>query len=215
MLKRILRDIKNILENENGYVMAAMAVASMLSANSQRNAQMKAKAADAKLQRAKLERARMRATDDFVANTQRAREASQKREVQIESNRIDAESNVDVTFAGSGISGQSINEIDAELNASVVQNKLENKRALGQQLGDMYRNYGQTMEDTAIQGENIDTTGVKGSTLADLAGAAGAAQSVAGLDAKLASSGFFKSTPTQKLSVGDYNKHGMNISKSI
>ena len=88
--------------------MGIMAAASLIQSNEQRKAQMKAKAADARLQRAKLERARMRATEDYVANTQRTREAAQQREFQIEENRLDSEAAVDATFADSGISGQSI-----------------------------------------------------------------------------------------------------------
>lgn len=151
---------------------AAMAVGSLLSSNSQRNAQMKAKAADARLQRAKLERARLRSTEDYVENSQRAREAAQAREVQIEENRIDAESKVDETFAGSGISGQSVSEIDNELNAAIIKNKFENKRQLDTQLSDMARDYSQTMNDSAEQAKSIDTTEVKGSFLEDAMGAA-------------------------------------------
>ena len=156
-------------------VMAAMAVGSLLSSHSQRKAQMRAKIADAKLQRARLEKARMRSTEDYVANSQRAREAAQSREIQIESNRLDAESKISETFAGSGISGQSISEIDNELNATAERNKIENKRALDQQLGDLSRNYTQTMTDTADQAASIDTTAVKSNLIGDLTQAASAA----------------------------------------
>jgi len=162
---------------------AAMAVGSLLSANSQRNAQMKAKTADAKLQRAKLERARLRSTEDYVANTQRAREAAQRREIQIEENKIDAESKMAESFAGSGIGGQSIDQLADELSASVSKNKFENREALDQQLGDMARNYSQTMNDSAEQAKSIDTTAVKGSFLEDAMGAAQAASTGANLDA--------------------------------
>lgn len=154
------------------WIAAGMAVASALAANSQRNAQMRAKAADAKLQRARLERARKRKTDDYVANSQKAREAAQDREVQIESNRIDAESRIDTTFAASGISGQSLNDLDAELNASVVKNKIESKRALDDQLGALSRDYSQSMEDSAFESQGIDTTAVKGNFLSEVAGTA-------------------------------------------
>ncbi len=168
---------------------AAMAVGSMISANSARNDQMRAKAADAKLQRAKLERARTRATDDFVANKQRAREAAQKREVQMESNRINAESKVDTTFAGSGISGQSLDELDAELNASVVKNKIENKKALEQELGSLQRGFSHTMDDSAAQAQAIDTTAVEGSFLGDAATGMSAYAGASNFGSSLASSG--------------------------
>lgn len=167
------------------YVMAAMAVGSLLSSHSQRKAQMKAKAADARLQRARLEKARLRSTEDYVANSQRAREAAQNREIQIESNRLDAEAQVDATFAGSGISGTSVNEIDNELNATVERNKIENRNALEDQLGDLSRNYSQGMNDTADQSAAIDTTAVKGSFIGDVAQATQAAASVSGLGASL------------------------------
>lgn len=154
------------------WLAAGMAVASAMQSHSQRKAAMRAKVADAKLQRARLERARQRKTDDYVANSQKAREAAQDREVQIESNRIDAESRVDTTFAGSGISGQSLNDLDAELNASVVKNKIESKRALDDQLGALSRDYSQSMEDSAFESQGIDTTAVKGNFLSEVAGAA-------------------------------------------
>ena len=183
MLKNLIKEFKYIINNEGGYyVMAAMAVASLISANEGRNAQMKAKAADARLQRAKLKRARMRGTESFVENQQRAKEAALKREIQIEENRLNAESKVDTTFAGSGISGQSVNEIDAELNASVSKNKLENKRALDTTLADTAKTYSDSISDSALQTEQIDTTRIKGSFLNDALGAVGAAASVAGID---------------------------------
>jgi len=167
------------------YLMAAMAVGSMIQANEARNAQMKAKAADAKLQRAKLERARVRASGDYQTNTQRAREATQKREITIEENRLNAESKVDQTFAGSGISGQSVSEIDNEIEAAVSKNKFENKKALDTQLSDMTQNYSDTMTDTAEMSKGIDTTEVKGSFLGDAMGAVQAAGSVQGLSDSL------------------------------
>lgn len=156
------------------YFAAAMAIGSMISAHEQRKAQMKAKAADAKLQRAKLERARMRSTEDFVANSQRAREASQKREIQIEENRVQAESKIDTTFAGSGISGQSVSELDKELETAVQKNKFENRKALDTQLSDLSKDYSDTMTDTAYEAQGIDTARVKGTFLGDaLIGAQG------------------------------------------
>ena len=147
--------------------MGIMAAASLIQSNEQRKAQMKAKAADARLQRAKLERARMRATEDYVANTQRTREAAQQREFQIEENRLDSEAAVDATFADSGISGQSIAEIDNELNAAMLKNKFENRKQLDRQLSDMAKDYSDTMSDTSEQAAAIDTTRVKGSFIGD------------------------------------------------
>ena len=184
---------------------AAMAVGSLLSSNSQRNAQMKAKAADAKLQRAKLERARLRSTEDYVENSQRAREAAQQREVQIEENRLDSEAKMAETFAGSGISGQSISELDDELNASVMKNKLENKRALDTELADMARDYSQGMNDSAEQAKSIDTTAVKGSFLEDTMNAAQAAQSVSGI-----SGGIDSALSSVGNSVGSFFKNEYN-----
>lgn len=167
------------------YFAAAMAVGSMISANEQRNAQMKAKAADAKLQRAKLERARLRGTEDFVANSQRAREAAQKREIQIEENRIKAESRIDETFAGSGIGGQSISEIDKELESAVMKNKMENKRALDRQLGDLSKDYSDSMSDSAFESQGIDTARVKGAFFGDAATGAQAYSQFSGVSAKI------------------------------
>lgn len=186
MLKRILKNLLSILGNEDGFmIMAGMAAASLLSSHSKRKAQMKAKAADAKLQRARLEKARMRSTEDYVSNSQRAREAAQGREIQIEDNRIQAESKVAETFAGSGISGQSVSEIDNELNATVEENKIQNKRALDKTLRDTARNYSYGMNDTADQSASIDTTAVKGNFLADAAGAVSAAAQGANIQSQI------------------------------
>ena len=159
------------------YFMAAMAIGSLLSSNSARNAKMKAQAADAKLQLARSKRAKTRATDAFSTNTQRAREATQRREIQIESNRIDAESKIDETFAGSGISGTSVSELDRELSAEVGKNKIANKRALDEQLADSQKSYGEQLEDINSQTQNINTTAPKQDVLGDVVSAASTAAS--------------------------------------
>lgn len=149
------------------YFAAAMAIGSMISAHEQRKAQMKAKAADAKLQRARLEQSRLRATEDYETNTQRAREAALQREAAIESRRLDAEAGIDKQFAGSGIGGQSVNEIDTEVAAAVAKDKFNNKKSLEVQLSDMARDYSLTMSDSASASQGIDTTRVKGTFLGD------------------------------------------------
>jgi hypothetical protein len=181
MFNKFIKDIKLIVNNEGGFgVMAAMAVGSLLSANSQRNAKMESQAADAKLQRAKMESARTRGKDTFSTNTRRMREAAQKREIQIESNRLDAESKVDETFAGSGISGTSVNELDDELDAASTRNKYENINALDQQLSDANKSFGDQGEDINLNAENINTTAPKNDVLGNVMGAVGAAASVSG-----------------------------------
>lgn len=164
-------------------LMAAMVVGSLLSSNAQRNAQMKAQAADAKLQRAKLEKARLRQADDYTVNSQRLREATQRREVEIESNRLDAESGFDEAFAGSGITGSTVDQMDAEINAAVVKNKKENLDSLDQQLGDMARNYQQGVDDINVQSKAINTTAPKQNVLGDIINAATtSAQAMSGLE---------------------------------
>lgn len=162
------------------YVQGAMAAASMLSANSKQKAAMKAAVEDAKLQRAKLERARTRQAGDFATNTQRAREAAQRREIQIESQRVAADSKIEETFAGSGISGTSVDELDNEINAQVDKNKQESRKALDQNLADQQRadrNFG---EDTAVQATNIGAAPEGGGVMEQLqAGASGFATGAA------------------------------------
>lgn len=180
--------IKHYIKDEGGWMlMAGMAAASLVSAHEQRKAQMKAKVGDAKLQRARLEKARTRASGDYATNSQRAREAAQSREIQIEENRLQAESAIDSTFAGSGIGGTSVNQLDDELEASAAKNKMQNKKALDTQLSDINKNYSNTMNDSSDQAASIDTTAVKGSFLNDAMGAASAAASVQSLDAGLVS----------------------------
>lgn len=191
------------------FLMAGMAVASMVQANSQKNKAMKAAAADIELQRAKMERARLRAAGDLATNTQRAREASQKREIEIERNRVKAESKVDETFAGSGISGTSVDELDNELNAEVSQNKVDNKKALDQNLSDQFRGARQGAEDDFAQSSQIGAGAPKGSSFIDqaIAGAQGAAQGAEfqGTFDKAASGiqSFFTSTPTSTMGLGN------------
>ncbi len=162
------------------YAAIAMAVVSLFSSSSKRKKANAAKVADAVLQRKRLEKARVRKTEDFVENSQRAKEATMKREIQIESNRLDAESKLAETFAGSGIGGTSVQAIDSELNNTVQKNKIENKEALDDQLGDLTRDFSRTMNDTADEAASIDTTAVKGSPVGDLTAAADAASKVMG-----------------------------------
>ena len=159
-----------------GVLSGIMAVGSLLSSHSKRKAQMKAQAADANLQRAKLEMARTRQADDFTTNTQRMREAAQRRELEIEAGKLDAESGFDVAFAGSGISGSSVDEMDAEINAAVVKNKYENLEALDAQLSDMNRQYQQGTENLNMQAEGINTTKPATDVLGDVLKATSAAE---------------------------------------
>jgi len=180
------------------YLMAAMAIGSLLSGNSQRNAKMKAQAADIKLQRARNETARTRSIDTLSTNTSRMREASQKREIAIEKNRLNAESKFDETFAGSGISGTSVDEIDNEIDAEVAQNKNENLRALDRQLSDTTKSFKDQMEDVDANAANINTTAPTNDTFGQIAGAVSAASSVQGLDSKVSK---FFSGPTKSLGI--------------
>lgn len=165
--------------------MAAMAVGSLISSHQQRKAQMQAKVADAKLQRARLERARLRSTEDYVANSQRAREGAQAREIKIEENRLDAESRIDETFAGSGISGTSVSQLENELDAVVEKNKFQNRKSLDQELSGLGRNYRIGTEDINYQSESIDTTPVKTNLLSEAFNVAQGAASGIGVDRSL------------------------------
>lgn len=156
------------------WVAAGMAVASMLAANNQRNAEMKAAAADAKLQRARMKQARTRLAGDYATNTQRMKEAALSREINLEKSRVDAESKMDQQFAGSGISGTSVNELDNDLNAMVAKSKIDNKRSLDESLTDAARSNLQTAEDMKFESRNIGS-GPKGLSLGEQvsAGASG------------------------------------------
>lgn len=184
-------------------LMATMAIGSLLSSNSQRNAKMKAQAADAKLQRARLEVARTRTTDAFSTNTSRAIQSSQKRDVAIERSRINAESKIDETFAGSGISGTSVDELDNEIGAAVSNNKYENQSALDRQLSDDTKSFSDSMSDTNAQSKSINTTAPKADVFSDISKAVSAAGSVSGLDKKVSGlfSGGSVSTPTPSLGI--------------
>lgn len=158
------------------FFMAAMAIGSLLSSNSARNAKMKAQAADAKLQRARLETARTRSTDTLTSTERFAKKATQQREVQIEENRLDAESKVDEVFAGSGISGTSVNEIDAEIDADVSRSKQANLDVLDQQLSNANKTYSEQIEDTNNESKNINTTAPKQDILGDVTAAISSAK---------------------------------------
>ena len=166
-------------------IMLAMAAASMIASKQQNDAQMKAKVADAKLQRQQLKLARIRASDDYQTNMSRAKQAAQGRELSIAENRVDAEARVDATFAGSGISGQSIDEIDSQIESKAANNRVQNRNSLDNQLSDATRHYSQVMNDSAANTQNIDTTYQGVNTASSIAGATGAAASVQGLDKKV------------------------------
>ena len=167
------------------WIQGGMAVMSMMNAQRQRTAQIKAAVADAKLQRAQLERARLRQAGDFATNTQRMREATQRQEIEIEKNRIQAESRLETTFAGSGISGTSVDELDNEINAEVERDKYANKKALDQNLADQYRSYSQGTQDINANAQNIAAPigggGMFERLSAGLSGAAAGQQLVSGL----------------------------------
>lgn len=178
MIKNILRDIRHILDNEGGFWwVAASAVASLASSNSKRNAEMAAKAKDVELQRARLEKARVRSTDNLTETARRAREAAQQREIAIESSRIQAESKIEETFAGSGISGTSVDEFDNELNASIAKNKQENLDALSSQIGSAYRDYSDNIENVNEQAESVDSSVPERDILGEIGTAVGVASS--------------------------------------
>lgn len=193
MFNKLIRSFKLIINNEGGWaIMATMAVGSLMSANSQRNASMKAQAADAELQRAKMRVARTRGAETLATNASRMKQSAQKREIAIETQRVQAESKVDETFAGSGISGTSVNELDAELDAAVTKNKYENLSALDTQLSDADKSYRDSLDDINAGASNINTTAPKNDTFGNLLGAAQAAGSVSGLDAALGETTFGK-----------------------
>lgn len=161
MFKSFIRDLKRIISNDGGWVMAAaaaMAVMQSLSSKSAADKKMRMMVADAELQRRKLETARLSATEDYVANTQTVKQAAQKREIAIESNRLSAESNVATTFADSGIGGRSRSEIDDELDTTVSLNKYESRKKLDQELSSVTRDYTRTIEAAAQEADQINTT---------------------------------------------------------
>lgn len=183
------------------YVAMAMAATSMLSAHSQKKKALQAAVDDAKIQRAKLQRARANAATDLATNAQRAREATQKREIAMEESAITGEAAIDSAFAGSGISGTSRSEIDSQLDAAVAKNKNENKSALDTQLGDMYKNYMRQNEDINDNASNIGAGAPTGGGLMEgiQAGVSGFSQG-ASIDSSLGISSkiddFFKTKPT-------------------
>ena len=133
----------------------AMAAASMLSAHSKKKKEMQAAVNNAKLQRAKLKQARVDQAGDFATNTQRMRQASQKRDIAIEENALRAEAGLESAFAGGGISGTSVDELDSELSASVSKNKFENKQALDTQLSDAQKQNTRANENINSQAADI------------------------------------------------------------
>jgi|TARA_Y100000034_G_scaffold130720_2_gene189857 hypothetical protein len=163
----------------------AMAAASMISSHSQRQKQLKAAVQNAKLQRAKLNRARARQAGDFATNAQRAREATQAREIQMEENALKGESSLQEAFAGSGISGTSVSELENELDTQVAKNKVQNKKALDQQLGDMYRQNLQKTEDINAQSTNIGAIPEGDSPLDQITGAIGAYNATEGINSDI------------------------------
>jgi len=141
-----------------GAAMSGMVLASMFSAFSNQEASQAMKVADAKLQREQLRLARIRASDDYQTNMSRAKQAAGARTMQIQENRLDARAQADATFADSGLSGGTIDEIDNQIESRAASNRVKNVNSLDAQLADQTKNFSHTMNDNASQTDNINTT---------------------------------------------------------
>lgn len=158
MFKKIYNDLKYLLSNDGGYFIAiAMAVAAVAGSMSKKKKAQEAAYKDGELKSKILNSARVRNVDDTEENKRRVIRATQARDIQIERDRIRGESKIDETFAGSGISGGSVDELDAELSAAVAQNKYENKRALDSEIGQLERKRNISEADITAQGTDIGT----------------------------------------------------------
>lgn len=186
----MLKSILHILNNEDGWIfMAIAAVTAIASAESGRKRDMETYIGDMKLQRARAERARNRSAANYSEASSAAKEAGQKREIAIESSRLDAESKIDETMAGSGISGTSVNEIDSELNAAVEKNKYQSEQATDKQLSGITRKYAEEMEDINFKQSNADHKPPEFDTIGALGGAVSAASGFSGAVGKMQTQG--------------------------
>ena len=137
------------------YLAAGMAIASMYSANKKKAAEIQSVANNAGLQRARMKEAATRRAGDFATNKQRAREMAQRAEINIEKQKLMAESKIAETFAGSGISGHSVSELEQEIDKEISEDKSNVKKGLDAKLADMYRQDRQAVSDQASQAEQI------------------------------------------------------------
>lgn len=125
---------------------AAMAV-TFVTETMKSKAKGEAMLADSKLQREKLKYIRERQSEAYNKNKTEINRSEFVNSVNIEKARLQAESDAKSAFAGSGISGTSVNEIDAEISAEAAKAHNENIRVSEATKGDLFTQQKNMIED--------------------------------------------------------------------
>ena len=129
------------------YIMAAMAVVAIAGQHKKAGDQTKAGIENSRLQLAKYKQARQRASDNHAAKKESLIAEASRVEVNIERNKIAAEAQFDSTFAGGGISGDSIDTLSNQIDTEVAQNKFRNKANLEKNLSNAGKTFDNESKD--------------------------------------------------------------------
>lgn len=156
----------------NPYVMAAKFAINYASSQLKQAEQLKSMVADAKLQRAGIERNRSRVNTAYSKNMMELNKTMKENHLNSEIARLEAESGMAVGFAGSGLSGTSVEDINSVVLRSVAVDRMNNQEFYTETKEQLNTQYDNTLEDLAVQSSQIGKY-KRESDLSTLLGAAG------------------------------------------
>lgn len=139
----------------NPYTFAAKVGINAVTSMLRQKAALESQVADAKLQRAQANRNRGRLTDIYSRNTSRLSRATRRNDLKLTLRGLEQESNIAAGFAGSGLSGESVNDINTIVSRSVAEDKYMNKKMYQEQSEGLNLNYNTQMEDINLQASQI------------------------------------------------------------
>lgn len=129
---------------------AAMAV-TFITETMKSKAKGEAMLADAELQRERLKYIRERQSEAYNKNKTEVNRSEFVNAVNIEKARLQAESDAKASFAGSGISGTSVDELDAEISSEAAKAHNENIRVSEATKSDLFIQQKNTLEDQKFE----------------------------------------------------------------
>lgn len=142
-------------------------------------AQSKALLADSKLQRKRLEHIRERQSEAFNKNNAAVDRTEMDNALNIEKARLQAESDVSSSMAGSGITGVSVDQISVDVAVDAAEAHNDNERGASDTKGDLFSSRLNSLEDLQFDIDGMPQFNAgEAMTGAILQGAAGAAGSI-------------------------------------
>lgn len=148
-------DAVSAVPTVNPYAAGAKVALNLFITNLQRKAQLEAGVENAKLQRAQAQRNRARVSDVYSRNMYRLNQTTRRNDLLIGIAQEEAESGVATGFAGSGLSGSSVEDINSIVMRSAAQERFTNRRNYEQQSEELNLNYKNTMEDINLNASQI------------------------------------------------------------